>query len=403
MIGRAHLVARCARVAPDQVKAMLRAGGWELRRSVDGSPVELWSLPHERRDLKVLNDTSFDDYGERVLDACVALAERSAVEVRQVVEDALLVGWDTVRFRSKHPTSDDGTIPLDAGEELYLGASSMLVAAALSTHQARARHPAARPKPVAEYKSRLRLGQTEVGSYVVKILSPVRIPSDPIGEQIGLFDKQSTSTPFGRRVTETLGRSLHAVKSAAQEAQAERSIQRFVDAVEAGVSANLLDALVDAGGRGSAPFEVATRWSALIPAPTLAPRIEFGPRDLEVIDVASAHFRRDFPTPDTEVEGYIVRVNRESAKLVDEVLLASVVNGKLRKIQITLSGDVYRRAISALDNRSIVRYRGTLDTSGRLYVLKDPEEIPVGAWPEPGGDDPVIDDEAPPPEAPKGP
>eukprot|EP01037_Dinobryon_pediforme_P016880 gene16880-17066_t len=86
-----------------------------------------------------------------------------------------------------------------------------------------------------EYMSRLRLGQTEHGSYVINLLSPV---PPVIEEQPDLWPDKTQET-HSRRVTRYLADGLDAAAKAIETYNSSPGSSAFIDAVKSGVSANL--------------------------------------------------------------------------------------------------------------------------------------------------------------------
>ena len=98
-----------------------------------------------------------------------------------------------------------------------------------------------KPKEAGDYIRRVRLGQTEHGSFVRTVLSEVPPKLSP-SESGKLFD-EDLPVPFERRVTEVLLKASAAAVHAAEEAGASGDFKPFEEAIDAGVSGNLCGAL----------------------------------------------------------------------------------------------------------------------------------------------------------------
>ena len=79
---------------------------------------------------------------------------------------------DVVRARSPH-ADDDGSIAVNDGVDLIAQARNMLAAAACSARSPQPSYHIWKIQMVNEYMERVRLGQTETGSFVVTLLAPV--------------------------------------------------------------------------------------------------------------------------------------------------------------------------------------------------------------------------------------
>jgi hypothetical protein len=135
----------------------------------------------------------------------------------------------------------------------------------------------------------VRLGQTERGSYIVTLLSP--LGADPAeAERAG---RLPLADPFPRRAVATLALALQAARDAAERTTTGASgLEAFHQAIEAGVSANLCDSLARIGGRSRQGFGVSFGWAPAARAPDLPPAVVF-PGGLErVLAGAAAMLRR---------------------------------------------------------------------------------------------------------------
>ncbi|MEH2072803.1 MAG: hypothetical protein V7K57_00015, partial [Nostoc sp.] len=123
----------------------------------------------------------------------------------------------------------NGSIPIYQGVKLFESAKKLMWSAASSAVQ---------PKPyfkgsfseVTDYMQQLRLGHTKEGSYVLTIISPLKV------------DSYQSSDCFERKVTRTLFQALNIISSAHDQKLSERE-NVLNEAIEEGVSANLCDAL----------------------------------------------------------------------------------------------------------------------------------------------------------------
>jgi hypothetical protein len=143
---------------------------------------------------------------------------------------------------------------LDDGVVLVRETRGLLVAAARSVVERRAHHPPGQPPgPVRAYLDRVRLGQTEQGSYVVTLLSPIGTDAAE-AERAGRLPLED---PFPRTAVAMLARALETARDTAERVAAGVGrLETFHETVEAGVSANLCDSLAKIGGRSHRGFSV---------------------------------------------------------------------------------------------------------------------------------------------------
>lgn len=368
-----------AQLKPEYVRAYLKSKGWSVVGQYPDGVAEVWEGTGADGNpcrATVLTDRELGDYIERTYELLGVLARCENRSQFAVFEDIERVPWDAVAVQSEHPAATDGSIPWREGMRLHESVQEMLLSGALSTMQTRPIHASARPKPVTEYASGIRMGQSSRGSYVVNALSPLRIPSDPPPPvQTSLFPPEPAPSGFGRRALSMLFGALTATQRAARFAQEVKSTDAFVEAVQQGVSANLLESITDATGGGEARVRVAVRWSPFEPAPSGPGIVTFEREEIALIDAAGRHFRAHYPEEGVVLEGFVVRVDRTSERFGDAIALDALVRGKIRRVGLEVSGDDYKHAIEALEQRRRICFRGTLMHKGRGYVLLTPTEV----------------------------
>jgi hypothetical protein len=147
---------------------------------------------------------------------------------------------DVVRVRTAD-ADDDGSVSLDTGVRLVTEAREMLLAAACAAQSPQPRYRAGANREAIEYMRRVRLGQTEQGSFVVTLLAPVPPLLQP---QLDPAWAALDDEPWERRVTRRLISALEASRNAAERALSGHP-GAFERAVAQGVSANLCEAVAN--------------------------------------------------------------------------------------------------------------------------------------------------------------
>jgi len=119
---------------------------------------------------------------------------------------------------------------------------------------------------------RVRLGQTEHGSFVVTMMTPV-----PPMLQYPLLDRtwvDFEEEPYERQVTRRLVGALEASRDAAEKVHSGDDATAFENAVSAGVSANLCNA-VSKLLYGSSGLEISVSWAKTRPLLNIADAFGF--------------------------------------------------------------------------------------------------------------------------------
>ena len=174
---------------------------------------------------------------------CCKCSQHSKVRSQiQIFQDLLVTGADVIRLRLADAELADASVPLDEGATFIQKAKDMVLAAACAAVNPRIYYPSRKPAQAMDYIRRARLGQTEPGSFIITIISPV--PPSLAGPNGQLFE---LAEPYERRVTQMLAGALNSVRQAAEDAATTGKVDSFVRAVPSGVSANLCDAVAGMG------------------------------------------------------------------------------------------------------------------------------------------------------------
>src|SRR5262245_39671441 len=182
------------------VRAYLTSQGW-IAKGRYGSVATIYSKAvgsgHEFEILLPIRE-ELRDYAVRMGDVVDTLSEAEGRTQLSVFADLIKSGFDVLRFRASE-ADDAGTIALEHGVGLYDHARHLMAAASNATIKPRRAYRGAMFDQTREYLQQLRLGQTEVGSYVLTVLSPV--PPALESEQATLFPELGLGEePFPRLV-----------------------------------------------------------------------------------------------------------------------------------------------------------------------------------------------------------
>lgn len=244
---------------------------------------------------------------------------------------------DVVRLRVGK--SEEGSVKLNEGVSLIQGARDMLLATACSLGKSKAVYRAGANRKEADLMSKIRLGQTDQGNFVVTLLMPT-IPR-PVSSL--LPDKLDQDTPAEQHLTARLIEALTALRVAA-ERMASGEEDAFSDATTSGVSANLCDALVKI--IDSFPtLDVSVSWARI--RLKIAPNqtFRFGTNDAPLLQQMAHAFREHAPRPDTQLQGYVRRLTREEGEENGIIHLNASIDGKQLSVTAFLERQDYEQAV----------------------------------------------------------
>ncbi|MGH7222651.1 MAG: hypothetical protein ACRELF_05450, partial [Gemmataceae bacterium] len=242
---------------PVEIASYLRSTGWhDMASKPNHSSTWRKTINSESLELLLPLNRAIGDFASRMADVVSDLA---AVEQRsqlEILTDLQTAGADVMRVRLRNPESANGTLPIEQGVPLVDNTRELLLAGACAAVQPRPYFATRKPDQANQFLSNLRLGQSERGSYVLTILSPVPPHLAPANGV--LFEIEE---PFARRAVLTLSRALQALREAADLALSSGHFDPFSEAVSAGVSSNLCSALARMAHGVPAACELVLSWT----------------------------------------------------------------------------------------------------------------------------------------------
>ncbi len=356
-------------ITPAALIAYALGEGWE-RKGQYGDHSDIYQSK-DRPELILPGTDALADYASIVSDVICVLAKEECRDELQLYRDLVGADRDVVRIRT--PKSlDDGSIAIDVGVDMVAQSRDLLLSAACAAKEPRAAYRAGRIKDAASYMERVRLGQTEQGSFIVTLLAPVP-PELEMHGQLALWPGERTE-PFDRKVTRTLVKALEASRRAAEAAVRGDGMAAFLDAIQFGVNANLCDALAILIGRGLG-LEVSLTWARTRPTPEHRRVITFSDSEGEIFQEAARQFRSLEPRPDERLEAFVVALDRQPQAGEGRVTLKTFLEGQPVSIRTKLPQHLYHQAIVAHDNGHSIAVTGDLRRNGQRWVLENARDL----------------------------
>lgn len=359
-------------VSPAALSAYARAAGWSR-----GEPYRVHSNVYTKEDapdIVVPRTEALGDYASVVSGLIATFAESAEQDRMTVYRDLVTADRDAVRVRAVDldESDRDGSLPIDAGADLVCAARDLVLAAACALDNPRPIYRMGANRDAADYLRRVRLGQTEQGSFVVTLLSPVVPP--PIraapDSKHRPPDVEASEEPIARRVTARLASALAAARRATDDAGCGES-RAFSSAVRAGVSANLCDALATLTETLSR-VDIGVVWARTYPRNETGRAVRFAAHDAPILREASRAFRSREPRPGVTLVGLVQRLERDDAAADGMVTLRTSLDGRNQSVGALLRQSDYHRAIQAHRRKAPIVVRGDLERAGRRWRLLDP-------------------------------
>jgi hypothetical protein len=152
--------------------------------------------------------------------------------------------------------------------------------------------------------------------------------------------------------------------------------------VEAGVSANLCDALARIGGRSHRGFDVSFGWSPAAQAPDLPPTIEFPGEAYRILARAATLLRRFDEGRRSLLQGRVIRLQRQRDRGPGRIQVQGKLGQRAGRFAVDLDGPTYDMAIRAHREGAIITVEGRLIQEGHQLILADPVDFRMLEPPE---------------------
>ncbi|HEX8702611.1 MAG TPA: hypothetical protein VF815_27505 [Myxococcaceae bacterium] len=357
MIDESLDIAAVRRVRLSRVLAYLKVNGWEQFDEFPGRAT-LWRLKRDATgdDFEVLlpTDSSVKDFSARMVDLLGTLAAAEGRSVGGVLA-TLITPIDAMNVQIEREDTDDGTISLSDGARAFQGVKELFHAAAASLEEPRAFYSARSGGDAAKFLRSARLGQTQRGSYVIAVQTP--IPETLFHSQV---------EPIERRVLRRLVSGIGAARDAAYEGTEEAFKARVVS----GVSANLCLALAKfGGGKRFRAVTLRFNWAWTLPVPQGEVRdYRFTPPLIDAIREGGERLKFIEPKKEFILVGKVKRLEHEG-EAEGTIAIEGQVDHKVRRVTLVLQGEDHEKAIQAYQSQELVRCLGELVRHGRSYHL----------------------------------
>ena len=355
------------RVTPAALSAYARAHGW-AKTGTFGDHADVYGA-EGRSEILIPRTNDLGDYSSAVTRLLEIFSETAEVSQLRVHHDLTAADRDVIRVGAE---GDGPEAAVEDRVALLEGARDLLFAAACSAERPQALHRAGENPEAAKHLRRVRLGPAESGGFVATLLAPPVSPG-------GLPDPdRPEEEPFSRTVSKRLIRSLRVTRRAA-EATAAGEAGAFADLVEAGVSANLCEAIADLT-EAFAAVDIGVSWALTSPADEPASSTRFAAADSAPVREAARFYREGEPQEAASFVGFVSRLGNGETEREGEVTLRvrePDAPGRRRTVTAVLGERDYQRAVEARRDELAVIVRGDLQRIGSRWHLQSPRIVEV--------------------------
>ena len=344
-------------VSPEGLAAYAKAAGWEKVESY-GAHSDVYAA-EQLPEIILPRTQILGDYASVVARLIEIFAEVSERDELAIYRDLVTANRDFVRVQAGG--SEDGSLSVNDGVDLIGGSRDLVLAAACSLGEPRPLYRAGANKEANDLLNRVRLGQTEQGSFVIALLIPVVPP--PVRSRCPDADDDA---PIERQLTMRLIEALTAARKAT-ESTVTGDDAAFTGAVEKGVSANLCGAL----DRLISPFptlEVNVTWARTRPRKSAESIVRFVNADAPILREAARSLRQREPEPDVCLVGPVHRLRRDEWEENGVVTMRAIVGRQWRSVKVYPKRTDYDLLTEAHRTKAHVAMTGDLERADRLAL-----------------------------------
>ena len=361
------------RLDPTFVTTLLRRFEWTPTAKVPGR-YEVWTLSDETGEMIVPLDPSFGDYEvllERVHRRLIARYGDQVEKLEAFFAIASAADLQATQWKRETPT-DAGLISWAEGEAIFAAAKESLLAAARSVHGRRMVHGQAGGHLASRFLDRVYMGQTEIGSYVVTahVPSGQQFHVTKRSETRSVTDFRKAETVSGAQIMQLFDTAVEATRTALDEHKAKPRIEAFVEAVDEGVSLELVRALGTLA-RGAEAAVIIERGSHS----TVRREIVFDARDVPVLDEVAKSFVTPPEPKKVTLVGEVSLLDNSTAEPVHLVRLDVMSGATQPHVRLRLSPEQYKLATEAHATNQWVSVRGVLEKDKKTWWLYNASDL----------------------------
>jgi hypothetical protein len=275
-----------------------------------------------------------------------------------IANDIVSSTYDTFRIVA-FKGDISASLPLNDAAILLDKSLAMMSSAAQSIITQRSHFQSKRSNEVNDFLSKLRMGHTERGSFIMTIQVPIA-PSFSVNLSLPGIEPSITEEPFERQVTARLC-SLISEATTIANSPDENTL---TSSVSHGMSANFFEALADMAnvcGENGANLDMT--WASARPIQSswnIKNSFCVKKEIVETLREAGRTLKTKIPEKSIEIGGFVIALHRDEGAKRGTIKLDDITAEKHRVISIELNEEDYNKAIEAHKTGKIVMFKGDL-------------------------------------------
>jgi hypothetical protein len=369
-------------ITPRSMKLYLMSIGWV---SIADNPtsVAVFTPPsNDKVQIQIPNIAGTKAYPLMLEDAIKTISKIEGALTNEILGDVpYLAASDILKIRRISEETVDGSIPFIDGVELINSAKGMLVATACSRFSRKQFHARLWCAKADEFIKKCKIGQTERGSFVLRVICPTGVP-DRIGQNslddftYVTSDIPKTETRF---ITSELMRSVDFVIKSIRNVD-NYNINRIINKEDGDpvISANFCDAVSILEPEGDAEtVDLSMKWAGGVkPSNGVPNTITLVNSDFPKLSEVANSLRPPSEAKIGEFVGKIESITEiddsiDITEAISEFVLTFEYNDRLIKAKVQFSGNERKFAYESSQRRNHVRVIGGLRKDRRTYYIDD--------------------------------
>jgi hypothetical protein len=268
MLNNKLIIPYAKQISPTSIRDYAKSRGWV---KVEGSKKRLWIFRHPEEELRQLIipiDRDDYDWPDSLWEIILRLADYEGLSANQMLDNLISAKSDVIRFRVSGASVEAGTLPMADAAILIEGAKRALLSSACSVYNHVKHHARMSRNESDDFLRVCKMGQTEIGSYVVKVLCPLTEMDEPPLLQ--------EAQPFARETTMLLMNACNKIVNSIEQDNIDDMIEK--DSEKPEVTSNLCNALLRMhGAREKEDLSVEISWAGMpnLCKPDIMPRATF--------------------------------------------------------------------------------------------------------------------------------
>ena len=374
-MDRQHLLMSTKGIKLSAIRSYATTHGWvSVARSK--RRIALFSHPdHGFVQLQIPMDYD-EDTPLAILEIAMRIAEVEKRSVDSVIEDLEATGSDVLRLRAVSDELRGTSISFDRALGMLDSARQMLSAAACSVAYPATHHSRTDRSETRQLLARTKMGQTEIGSFVLKLLCPLDAVQElPLLPEVQPFVRSTTTLVMN--ATSTL---IGAIEQGTVNDLLEKQYNRDEPPL---ISSNLCKGLLDLqGSQEQGEVILSMTWGSLahVPLPTAPSTVRLPVDYYPEIERAYRQLRPMKGEDEThQMIGTVETLNGdvgEDGKRSGEVILSLLLpdETELVKAKVRLDSNDYLLAVQAHERgRTYIQLHGVLRRGDRISRIDRPE------------------------------